>query len=137
MPNNPQWTGYLWDTPDSRLEVEVSKGKSRDFLDSITVVRLRDGSTSPKATANESTGRGLKLGDSIDQLTMLYGSKFQVSKQAKVPVDTDPFLSVPGSETAVVQWAQMEFTLTAGLDEQGKIIALRLSPPECYPGGCK
>ncbi len=87
--------------------------------------------------ATDSTGQGLKLGDTLDSLKSLYGSRFQLSKQAPVPATTDPFLSVPGSQTAVVQWTPIEFTLTAGLDSQGRIIALRLSPPECYPGGCQ
>ena len=30
VPNNPQWTGYLWDTATTRLEVEVSRGKSKN-----------------------------------------------------------------------------------------------------------
>jgi hypothetical protein len=137
-PNNPGWTGYLWQASNTLLEVEVTKGKTRDYVDTVTVVR-RNGETptSVWTIPPPMTGRGLKLGDTIAELTMVYGSKFKFSKQAKVPVDTDPFLAVAGSETAVVQWAQLEFTLTAGFDEHGQIIALRLSPPECYPGGCE
>jgi hypothetical protein len=78
----------------------------------------------------------LKLGDTLDTLKRTYGNRFELSKQTNVPTDTDLFLSVPGSQTAVVQWTPIEFTLTAGFDSQGRIIALRLSPPECYPGEC-
>jgi hypothetical protein len=137
-PNNPQWTGYLWDTASLRLEVEVTRGKDKDYMGNVTVVRLGDASgTASTTVARESTGRGLKLGDTLEALRSIYGSRFQLSKQANVPATTDPFLSVPGSQTVVVQWTPIEFTLTAGLDSQGRIIALRLSPPECYPGGCQ
>jgi hypothetical protein len=137
VPNNPQWTGYLWDMGNVRLEVEVTRGKSKDYLGQLTVIRLGGGSSVATPATRETTGRGLKLGDTLDGLKSLYGSRFQLSKQANVPADTDPFLSVPGVQTVVVQWAAIEFTLTAGFDSQGRIIALRLSPPECYPGGCQ
>jgi hypothetical protein len=137
-PNNPGWTGYLWQTADTRLEVEVTKGRTRDYLGGITIVRMNgESSTSVWTTLPPSTGRGLKLGDTLDTLKKLYGNRLQLSKQAPVPADTDPFLSVPGVETAVVQWSPIEFTLNAGFDNQGRIIALRLNPPECYPGGCQ
>lgn len=137
VPNNPQWTGYLWEMPSLRIEVEISRGKGKDYLDQITIVRLGNAGAEASNRATDSTGQGLKLGDTLDSLKSLYGSRFQLSKQAPVPATTDPFLSVPGSQTAVVQWTPIEFTLTAGLDSQGRIIALRLSPPECYPGGCQ
>jgi hypothetical protein len=137
-PNNPYWTGYLWQTANIRIEVEISKGRTRDYIGTVTIVRL--GNEPQDAAAKQpdlSTGQGLKLGDTLDTLKKVYGSRLQVDKQTAVPVDTKPFLSVPGVETATIQWTPMEFTLTAGLDAQGKIIALRLRPPSCYPGGCK
>jgi hypothetical protein len=137
VPNNPQWTGYLWDSPTTRLEVEVSRGNGKDYLNRVTIVRLGGEAAPATKTARESTGRGLKLGDALDRLKKLYGNRFQLSKQTPVPVTTDPFGSIPGVETAVVQWTPIEFTLTAGFDSQGQIIALSLDPPECYPGGCK
>ncbi len=137
VPNNPQWTGYLWDTATTRLEVEVSRGKGKDYLGRVTVVRLGGEGLPGALAARESTGRGLKLGDTLDTLKRFYGNRFQLSKQADVPTDTDPFSAVPGAQTVVVQWTPIEFTLTAGLDSQGRIIALSLDPPECYPGGCQ
>ncbi len=137
VPNNPQWAGYLWDTATTRLEVEVSRGKGKDYLGGVTVVRLGDGTSTASSAPRGSTGRGLKLGDTLDAPKRLYGNRFQLSKQADVPADTDPFSAVPGAQTAVVQWTAIEFTLTAGLDSQGRIIALNLDPPECYPGGCQ
>lgn len=138
VPNNPQWTGYLWQAANTRIEVEVSRGRTRDYIETVTVVRLNGESpASASKQPNVSIGQGLKLGNSLDALKALYGSRMQVDKQAAVPVDTKPFLSVPGVETATIQWTPMEFTLTAGLDAEGRIIALRLRPPECFPGGCK
>src|SRR5277367_2160557 len=62
VPNNPQWTGYLWDTASLRLEVEVTRGKDRDYTGNVTVVRLGDAPGTASTTASrESTGRGLKL----------------------------------------------------------------------------
>jgi hypothetical protein len=139
VPNNPAWTGYLWRSGDIQLEVEVTHGKSRDSVDTITVVHLI-GVTSqaaPNFGTVDSTGRGLKLGDSLDTLKRLYGSRFKVDNQDNVPDDTQPFLSVPGSQTATIQWMKLDFTLTAGLDRNGKIVAMRLRLPSCYPGGCQ
>jgi hypothetical protein len=79
----------------------------------------------------------VKLDDDLATLKAKYGSLLQVSKQASVAADSAPFLSIPGTETATVQWTPMEFTLTAGLDADGRIIAIQLRPPSCYPGGCK
>ncbi len=138
VPNNPGWTGYLWQTASILLEVEVTKGRTTDYVDRVTIVRMNGESpTSVWTIPPPSTGRGLRLGDTLDTLKSLYGNRFQLSKQASVPATTDPFLSVPGNETAVVQWTPIEFTLTAGFDSLGRIVALRLSPPECYPGGCR
>src|SRR5580698_4579455 len=49
VPNNPQWTGYLWDTANLRLEVEVTRGKDKDYLGNVTVVRL-GGARGPDST---------------------------------------------------------------------------------------
>jgi len=81
VPNNPQWTGYLWGTPNLRIEVEVSRGNGKDYLDQVTIVRLGgdSGAASSNGSSNsvrESTGRGLKLGDTIETLKSLYGSRF-------------------------------------------------------------
>jgi hypothetical protein len=134
-PNNPYWAGYVWDSPTTRLEVEVTHSKTRQFLGGVTVVRMKPADAS--SDASESTGRGLKLGDTLDDLKRIYGPKLQLVKQENIPADTAPFLYTPGSELAIVQWKSLDFTLTAGLDDQGRILALSLRPPSCYPGGCK
>jgi hypothetical protein len=134
VPNNPGWTGYLWDKEGVRLEIEVSQGKRGDYIDTVTVVRLGN-ATRPESPP--ATGAGLRLGDSLDRLKQLYGDRLQMLRQAPVPVSTGPFELTPGSQIAVLQWSSLEFTLTAGLDAEGKVVALRLRPPECYPGGCR
>jgi hypothetical protein len=136
VPNNPQWTGYAWETPGNRLEVEISRGKDKNYIDRVTVVLLGGASASGAPAGRDATGRGLRLGDSLAQLKKIYGNRFKLGKQADVPVNTPPFLSLPGVQTATLQWTPLEFTLTAGFDAGGRIIALSLSPPECYPGGC-
>jgi hypothetical protein len=137
VPNNPQWTGYLWDTSTTRLEVEVSRGKDKNYLNAVTIVRLGDGARNAADATGDSTGQGLRLGDNLGQLKKIYGSRFKLSKQTPKAADTPPFLDVPGVQTVMVQWTSLEFTLMAGLDAQGHIVALRLRPPECYPGGCE
>ena len=139
VPNNPAWTGYLWRSGNTQLAVEVSRGKGRDYVETITVVRLNETSPSPANTlaGAEATGRGLKLGDTVDSLKSIYGNRLKLDKQVNVPPDTEPFLSVPGTQTATVQWMKLDFTLIAGLDSQGRIIAMQLRLPSCYPGGCK
>jgi len=134
-PNNPDWTGYLWQKGDLRLEVEASHSKGKVYLDRISIVRT--GAAASASSDSESTGGGLRLGDGLDALKRIYGTRFQLSRQQTVPPDTEPFLSVPGSRTATVQWTPIDFTLTAGLDQQGHIVAMRLNLPECYPGGCQ
>jgi hypothetical protein len=135
VPNNPQWTGYLWDTPATRLEIEVTNGKGKNYLRRITLVRLGGGGS--QVQLKESTGRGLKLDDTLETLKGIYGHRFLLSGQQPVAATVDPFREMPGVRTATLQWASLEFTLVAGLDVSGKIIALQLSPPECYPGGCR
>jgi hypothetical protein len=136
-PNNPGWRGYLWQSAATRLEVQVSHGKTRPYVDTITVVRLGSASTMDQLAAAGVTGRGLKLGDSLDDLKKIYGDRFQLTGQDPVPVQTKPFRMTPGSRIAVVQWMKLDFTLTAGLDQSGRIVALQLRLPSCYPGGCK
>jgi hypothetical protein len=138
VPNNPYWAGYLWQTANLRIEVEVTHSKTKKYVGAVTIVRMSGESpTSVWKIPDAATGRGLKLGDSLDSVKSIYGSKLRVSKQEPVPADAAPFSSIPGVEMVTLQWKSMEFTLTAGLDAEGKIIALRLQPPECYPGGCK
>src|SRR5277367_5419802 len=55
VPNNPQWTGYLWNTGNLRLEVEVTRSKSKDYLGQLTVVRLGGGSSPASLAARETT----------------------------------------------------------------------------------
>jgi hypothetical protein len=138
VPNNPQWTGYLWQTVETRLELDVTAGAGgKHYLGGISVVRIGGGSAPAKASS-DATGSGLKLGDGLDALKRIYGSRFQLSRQPDIPAATSkPFLAVPGSQTATVQWTPAEFTLTVGLNSGGRIVALRLQPPECYPGGCQ
>lgn len=135
VPNNPDWTGYLWQIGGLRLEVEAFHSANKVSLDRISIVRT--GTMDTTASNAGSTGAGLKLGDGLDALKRVYGTKFHLSKQQTVPADTEPFLSMPGSRTAMIQWTPVEFTLIAGLDAQGNIIAMQLSLPECYPAGCQ
>jgi hypothetical protein len=134
VPNNPDWTGYVWQLDGVRLEVESSHSAHKTSIDRISIVRTAPDDAAPPKFA--STGAGLKLGDTLDALRRIYGNRFQLSKQSNVPADTGPFQSVPGSKMVMIQWTPMEFTLLAGLDDHGRIIALRLSLPECYPDGC-
>ena len=39
--------------------------------------------------------------------------------------------------SVTIQWRSEDFTLTVGFDDNGKVIAMWLIKPECYPGGCE
>ncbi len=106
--NNPPWTGYRWKLGKTTLEVGTVNGRMTD----IHVEGTADGPLSR-------TGAGLKLGDGVNRLKAIYGPRFQ-NQDRRV----------------TIQWREPEYTLTAGLDDRGRIISLWLLRPECFPGEC-
>ena len=132
VPNNPSWTGYIWNLPNAKLELGVDRDGSAVQITDIYV----EGSDKGKVG---STGRGIHLGEHIEDLKRIYGDRLMV--QAVHADPSKPRMEFSGvtaaQRRAVFQWKSEEFTLTAGLDSDDRIIALWLILPECYPGGCE
>ena len=130
VPNNPNWTGYIWELSGAKIELDVNNGPSGKQIGGIYVEGIARGKVG-------STGRGLRLGDTIEAIKQLYGNKFQIEKGNPLG-HRQEFTGVDAvSQRIILQWASEEFTLTAGFDDAGKIIALWLILPECYPEPCE
>lgn len=131
VPNNPRWSGYIWETPNGRLEIGVEDGPEEASIGSVYV----DGNgRNPTGV----TGAGLKLGDNLVALKKIYGDRF---KSDEIPSfragERKDFTGVPGIHQIFLQWRSEEFSLIVGLDQAGKIIGMELFPPECFPGPCE
>lgn len=131
-PNNPSWTGYIWELPGAKIELSVDNGPAGPQIHDVYV----EGSTNKKVG---STGRGLKFGDDIAAIKRLYGSEFKTQTlNRNSSGQRMEFSGVTASTQRVtLQWRSEEFTLNVGLDEAGKVAALWLILPECYPGPCE
>lgn len=132
-PNNPNWTGYFWDLPRAKLEVSVDQDQSGTQIDNIYIAGTVEGK-------NGLTGRGLKLGDTLTDLKRIYGNIFELSAPNKDPSRTrNLFTGVQEKneyQVATIQWKSWDFTLRVGFNTAGKIDAMWLILPECYPDGC-
>ena len=131
VPNNPTWTGYLWEFPHAKLEIGVNGVSSGTQIEDVYIEGTATGTLA-------STGRGLRLGDDIATLQRIYGNNFELSsRSADAPRTRTEFTGVTGAHhTATVQWRSDEFTLTVGFNDEGKVTAMWLILPECYPDGC-
>lgn len=127
VPNNPGWTGYIWELPGAKLEVDAQG-------EEITGVYVEGTATGRIG----STGRGLKLRGDIESIRRIYGSKFEDFPRRSYAATRMDFMGVSSALRRItIQWKSQDFTLTIGLDDQGKISALWLLLPECYPDGCE
>jgi hypothetical protein len=132
VPNNPSWTGYVWELPYAKLELGVNRGSSGTQIGSIYVEGTANGQVG-------STGRGLKLGDGIKTLKRIYGNHFMLrTLRSDSSAKRMEFTGVSvANQRATIQWRLEEFTLTVGFDVHGKVIAMWLILPECYPRDCE
>jgi hypothetical protein len=125
-------TGYVWQLPHAKIELSVNRGRLGTQIRAIYI----------EGTASESvgsTGRGLKLGDDVKKLKRIYGGKFELQTLRNEPSENRiEFTGVSvANQRITIQWRLEDFTLTVGFDGNGKIIAMWLILPECYPGGCE
>jgi hypothetical protein len=65
------------------------------------------------------TGRGLKLGDSLDDLKRIYGPRYYVRNISKFKI-----------HDVMIQWRREEYSLVATLDQNNRITKLSLAAPE-------
>jgi hypothetical protein len=65
------------------------------------------------------TGRGLKIGDDLNDVRRIYGPRYKVRK-------------IPSADIheVIIQWRSKEFSLIVGLDKKGRIKSLSLYAPE-------
>jgi len=131
--NNPGWVGYAWRLGNARLEVSVEK-------DIVTSVYVEGTGQGPAV----GTGAGLRLGDDLSRLAAIYGRTYNegtypdvsIGGEARRRSERIPHSGVWENHRVKIQWRSPEYTLTAGLDERGRIVSLWLMRPECFPGEC-
>ena len=86
----------------------------------------------------------MKLGDDLKRLRDLYGRRYREGTYPDMIVggktmgrsERIPHSGVWENHRVIIQWKNLEYTLTAGFDENGKIVSLWLIRPECFPGEC-
>ena len=131
--NNPSWTGYEWDLSRGRLELDVDEGPKGPEIHDIYIA----GAFKKEPVK---TGQGLKIGGTLADLKRIYGDRFELSAQNTNPSQSrDEFTGVQEANeyrVATIQWQSWDFTLRAGFGADGKIDAMWLILPECYPDGC-
>lgn len=101
-------TDYYWNLAKGRLHLVVVQ----DYISLVEV----EGSA---GSVLLQTGRGLKLGDNLDDLRRIYGPRYKVRKIPRANI-----------HDVMIQWRSEEFSLTAELDKKGRIKKLSLSAPE-------
>ena len=130
-PKNPAWTGYAWELPNAKLSLGVYRDASSEQIDDIYV----EGTSSGQVGA---TGSGLRLGDTIKELRLIYGSNYELTHLRNKPGSRNEFTGISVANQRVdIQWRLEDFTLSVGIDSNGKVIAMWLMLPECYPEGCE
>ncbi|CAG0942183.1 hypothetical protein ANRL1_00836 [Anaerolineae bacterium] len=105
---------YSWERRNCTIELVSSEATGpSDRLDLISVQRKG------RSKVSIGTGKGLRIGDSIEAVARIYGRKFHEH-------------IVPGHKIheIMVQWRGPEFSLIASLDSTGRIEKLSLFAPE-------
>jgi hypothetical protein len=114
VPNNPSWTGYVWETTRAKLEVSVNRGPAGHAIGDVYIEGTDSGPMG-------STGRGLRLGDEMHTLKRIYGSRFELSHPSADSLRSRrEFAGVAADRRVNVQWKSQEFTLTIGFNVRGK-----------------
>ena len=101
-------TDYYWNLSKGRLHLLMVQ----DYISLVEV----EGSA---GSAWLQTGRGLRIGDNLDDLRRIYGPRYKVR-------------NIPSANIhdVMVQWRSKEFSLIVELDKKGRIKKLSLSAPE-------
>ncbi len=130
---DPNWTGYIWELSHAKIELGFYNNEKIGIqLYDIYIEGNANGQIG-------STGRGLKLGDDLNKLTHIYGSRYKLQTlNSDRSERREEFTGVSVAYKRVtIQWLSEEFTLSVGLNDKGKIIAMWLILPECYHGDCE
>ena len=107
-PSDIALTDYYWNLSKGRLHLLMVQ----DYISLVEV----EGSA---GSAWLQTGRGLRIGDNLDDLRRIYGPRYKVR-------------NIPSANIhdVMVQWRSKEFSLIVELDKKGRIKKLSLSAPE-------
>jgi hypothetical protein len=97
-------TDYYWNLSNGRLHLLMDQ----DYISLVEV----EGSALR-------TGRGLKIGDDLNDVRRIYGSRYKVRKIPSANI-----------HEVMIQWRSEEFSLVVGLNKRGRIKSLSLSAPE-------
>ena len=101
-------TDYYWNLSKGRLHLLMVQNY-------ISLVEVEGSAESVRLQ----TGRGLKIGDDLNDVRRIYGARYKVRKIPSANV-----------HEVMIQWRSQEFSLIVGLDKKGSIKSLSLSAPE-------
>jgi len=129
--NNPYWIGYVWELPQTKLEVSVDHGPNGTQIHDVYIEGRGNGHV-------VTSGSGLAIGDNINTIERIYGRIYQRRTLGKnISEKRTEFTGVTDANQRITfQWSSEEFTLSLGLDSNGNVSAMWLILPECYPDGC-
>ena len=110
QPSPPEMamTDYYWNLSKGRLHLLMGQ----NYISLVEVEGSED-------SVWLQTGRGLKIGDNLDDLRRIYGPRYRVRN-----------ISSANIHDVMIQWRSEEFSLVAELDKKGRIKKLSLSAPE-------
>jgi hypothetical protein len=112
-PADLDMSDYYWTAAKAKLHVLVVRSAGIEYIGLIEVEGSGD------STLIRRTGRGLRIGDRLSDLTRIYGRKYKIRKIPKLKI-----------HDVMIQWRAEEFSLVAELDKKERITKLSLSPPE-------
>jgi hypothetical protein len=120
---DPDWIGYIWELPQAKIELSFYNTGTGNIADIYV-----EGTTKGQIG---STGRGLKLGDDLNKLKRIYGNRFMLQTLRKDSSEKrEEFTGVSvANKRVIIQWGLEGFTLTVGLDGNGKVTAMWLMMP--------
>ena len=107
---------YYWFRPGLNLHVLVERlPRKLPGWEYVSLVEVYSGTSNKIAR----TGKGLRVGDSLNALRRAYGYRFKIRDIPKLKI-----------HDVMVQWQREEYSLVATLDRRNKITGLSLSAPE-------
>lgn len=129
-PHNPAYSSYEWKFQGLILQIGVQRvTKQCRTIGSVYVEGSSGGGIGI-------TGAGLHLGDDIEALKRIYGDRFKITDVSRLHAK-GLNTGTPGDRQIFLQWAAGG-SMLIGLDRAGRIIAMRLDPPNaggtCHPG---
>ncbi len=114
--DNPKFSNsydYYWNRRGIELKVVVERVSGNEFITYL------DGKGPKTWRKIGTTGKGVRLGDSLRDLKRIYGGRFHLRNIPKFKIHDVMF-----------QWRREEYSLVATLDRHNRIKGLALAAPE-------